>query len=219
MNTPGLRRFGSASAPRFRVGRASKVMFAVVLVLVVLTAIVVTKRWVDTRDTPHILGTVIGISLALALVAIAAASWIVYWAPLKRATKEVSGSRAASIVISGRLPKLADTAGPHFWPAEAGSGPPPQDVVLAFSIVGLTVFSTERPERRLWELPWLDIREVIVAEYVEGDRAYEGLAVIGRSADSALIFQVVDVSLPIARFPRGSRLTGIADAIRGLKPS
>lgn len=120
-----------------------------------------------------------------------------------------SGLHPESFVVDARLPNMGDKVLAKIWPPEWGPMPAPQQAVLRIDASGVALFGTSVPVSSLVELTWALVNDVVPVGYVEGGRAYEGLAIKGVLEGSAVVLQVVTPS-PLVRFPRGRALAKIA---------
>jgi hypothetical protein len=218
MSNAGKKRFGDLSVRRWRASAAAKPAILAVAVFLVVTAVVTTKHWIDAGDTPHILGSVIGISLAVLVMLAAVTAWAMYWRGLAWAVSEVGTRSAGALVLGARLPRLAASVLAQSWPKELGQPLPPQNVVIQVDPLGATLFNTKRPPSKLIEIPWSQVQGLSVVEYVEADRAYPGLALEVSKSNSAIVFQLITPSLPFVRFPKEEQLAETCANANALRP-
>ena len=207
-----IKRFGDPAAPRWRVSRAAKPILAVAIVFALVTLIVTTTHWVGVGDLPHILGSIIGIVLVIASVVAGWVSWSLYWRPLKQATVTIGRSHPSHFVIGARLPGAPKEAGTQFWPTDPAKVPR-RLVVLVVNSQGLSVFDTSEAPRELTRIGWSRVGSVAVVECVEGNNAFDVIAIIGPSEHDAILLQVMDTRHRLARFSGYNDLVEIVSAI------
>jgi hypothetical protein len=218
MSKVDKRRIGDPAAPLWRLNRAAKPLAVIIPVFFVVTAVVSTRHWFEVGDEPGIIGSIVGISLAILTIVSAVVAWSIYWLALARAVRDVREHSPGSLVRGVRLPKLAADVLAQSWPPEIVPALAPQKVVLRVDSAGVVFFDLATPPSPILEIHWRQIRTFEAIEYVESGVAYEGLAVVGPSEESVIVLQVVELKLPLVRFPQGEALVEIAQHATALRP-
>jgi hypothetical protein len=68
------------------------------------------------------------------------------------------------------------------------------------------------------EQPWALIERVVVAEYVEGGKAYDGIALKAADSHGWLVLQPVRALRLWTSFPRGERLRSLVAEVEARRP-
>ncbi len=217
-----ITRFGDANAPRWMSPALEKVAIPVrVAVGLFAVGAIVFGAWQSFQSGVgvRIVGLSVGLAVGALVIVAALYFWLRYWRPVKDAVKQVSLANPASVVIGGRIPRLTRDVSENVWPDAVGPIPEPQPIVVISDGTGIKLLSAAQFPQIIGHCGWQTILDVRPVEYVEGGRAYEGLAVLGPIPSRAVVLQVVVRGRVSVSFPRGRALQGVANRLLSQRPS
>lgn len=217
-----MERYGDPQARRWIGPKLERKGVPITIIVIVFAAGVISfALWRSLEDgvQVRIVGVAIGLAVAALILVALIALWSRYWQPLKQSVRQTSRAHVTSLVVGARMPRLTEALFTALWPTALAPVPRPQHVVLLVDSDGISVLNARQPSSLIASLPWSTVADVRHVEYVEGDRAYEGIAVIGPTEVDAAVFQIVSFNRRGVSFPRGLKLDVLTQSILSRRPS
>ncbi len=217
---PDVKRFGDRNAPRWISGwleRNSRIVRIATFSVVLLFCAVIGWKTIQDGVPTRVIGMVIGIPLTLLIVSAGLVVWDKYWAPLKSAYSRVTREHSTASAIAARLPRLSADIMKKAWPWPPDSIPASAFVVIVADDRGIRVIEASDPHGRTHTLDWDEITGIERVEYVENDKAYEGLAIFGPAPDRALVIKPVRPIWIGVLTPHGDELNALAAKFLALR--